>query len=62
MLSQFNWNFICLLEPSLAILHDTFIEVFVEEVNKLKDINVSKIVIDDTFDDISESDEDIIED
>ena len=47
--------------PSIKpILHDTFIELFIEEVNKLKDINVSKIVINDTFDDTPESDEDII--
>ena len=41
------------------ILVDTFIELLVDEVNKLK----YKIVDnDDTFDDIPESDEDIIED
>ena len=47
------------LWPSIKpILVDTFIELFVEAVNKLKD----KIVdIDDTFDDLLESDEDIIE-
>ena len=47
------------LGPSIKpILVDTFIELFVEAVNKLKD----KIVdIDDTFDDLLESDEDIIE-
>ena len=46
--------------PSIKpILLDTFIELFVEAVNKLKD----KIVdIGDTFDDLPESDEDIIED
>ena len=46
--------------PSLKpILLDTFIELFLEVVNKLK----HKIVDhDDTFDDIPESDEDIIED
>ena len=42
------------LGPSIEpILCDTFIELFVEVVNKLKDLNVSQIVIDDTFDDIS---------
>ena len=41
------------------ILVDTFIELLVDEVNKLK----YKIVDnDDTFDDIPKSDEDIIED
>ena len=48
------------LRPSIKpILLDTFIELFLEAVNKLKD----KIVdIDDTFDDLPESDEYIIED
>ena len=48
------------LGPSIKpILLDTFIELFEEAVNKLKD----KIVdIDNTFDDLPESDEDIIED
>ena len=47
------------LEPSIKpIPLDTFIELFLEVVNKLKD----KVVdIDDTFDDLPESDEDIIE-
>ena len=36
------------LGPSIEpILCDTFIELFVEVVNKLRDINISKIVIDD---------------
>ena len=38
---------------------DTFIELFVEVVNKLKHKNKD---IDNIFDDIPESDEDIIED
>ena len=49
------------LRPSIKpiLLRDTFIELFGEAVNKLKD----KIVdIDNTFDDLPESDEDIIED
>ena len=49
--------------PSIKpILRDTFIELCVEVVNKLRDINISKIVIDDIIDDIPESDENIIED
>ena len=49
--------------PSIKpILVDTFVELLDEKVNKLKDINVIKIVIDDKIDDIPESDEDIIED
>ena len=48
------------LGPSIKpILRDTFIELFEEVVNKLKDKIVDH---DDTFDDIPESDEDIIED
>ena len=51
------------LGPSIKpILPDTFIELFVDGVNKLKDINVGKIVNDDIFDDIPESDEEIIKD
>ena len=47
------------LGPSIkSILLDTFIELFVEVVNKLKDKNK---YIDDTFDDLPESYEDIIE-
>ena len=47
------------LGPSIKpILRDTFIELFEEVVNKLKDKIVDH---DDTFDDIPESDEDIIE-
>ena len=42
------------------ILCETFIELLLEKVNKLRDMNVSKIVIDDKFDDIPESDEYII--
>ena len=48
------------LGPSIKpILRDTFIELFKEVVNKLKHKNKD---IDDIFDDIPESDEDIIED
>ena len=48
------------LGPSIKpILVDTFIELFEEAVNKLKDKIVDH---DDTFDDIPESDEDIIKD
>ena len=48
------------LGPSIKpILRDTFIELFEEVVNKLKDKIVDHY---DTFDDIPESDEDIIED
>ena len=48
------------LGPSIkSILVDAFIELFEEVVNKQKDENKD---IDDTFDDIPESDEDIIED
>ena len=51
------------LGPSIKpVLRDTFTELFVEVVNKLRNINVSKIVIDDIFNDIPESDKDIIED
>ena len=46
--------------PSIKpILRDTFIELFVEVVNKLGHKNKD---IDDTFYDIPESDDDIIED
>ena len=49
--------------PSIKpILRDTFNELFVEVVNKLRDINMSKIVIDDIIEDIPESYEDIIQD
>ena len=48
------------LGPSIKpILRDTFIELFEEVVNKLKHKNKD---IDYIFDDIPESDEDIIED
>ena len=48
------------LGPSIEpILCDTFIELFVEVVNKLKHKIVDN---DDTLDNIPESDEDIIED
>ena len=48
------------LGPSIKpILVDTFIELFAEVVNKLKDKDKD---INDTFDDIPESDEVIIED
>ena len=47
------------LGPSIKpILWDTFIELFIEVVNKLKHKNKD---IDNIFDDIPESDEDIIE-
>ena len=49
--------------PSIKpILRDTFIELCVEVVNKLRDINISKIVIDDIINNIPESDKDIIKD
>ena len=48
------------LGPSIKpILLDTFIELFEEAVNKLKHKNKD---IDDIFDDLPESDEDIIKD
>ena len=48
------------LGPSIKpILHDTFIELFEEAVNKLK---YKDNDIDDIFDDLPESDEVIIED
>ena len=42
------------------ILRETLIELLLDKVNKLRDINVDKIFIDDIFDDIPESDEEII--
>ena len=48
------------LGPSIKpILRDTFIELLLDKVNKLKDKIVDN---DNTLDDIPESDEDIIED
>ena len=48
--------------PSIKpILVDTFIELLVDEVKKLKGINVNKIVIDDIDDNLPESEEVIIE-